>query len=527
MKPRQLPLRRLGPSLEQYLERPVRLPTCPRHARAASPRTTPPPRPQPPPSIAARAGAAAEARRRTYSTAAAGVPASQLLFGQPVHETHPHLLEAGELTPGITAQEYHERRAALCRALPPDAAVLLPSADVQYRSGSVFHAFRQESNFLYLTGFSEPQSFAVLRRVPGQDDDDDGDYIFSLFCRPKNPAQEQWTGPFSGLDAARDVWNADETGDIRRLDTLLADALRGVKTVVTDAAAPGSKLGDAIRAAAAPGASFAPLQARVNALRVVKSPAEVANMRRAGRESGRALTEAMRRGPWRYERDLADFLDAEFRGRGLDGPAYIPVVASGPKNLLIHYTLNNGAIGTDDLVLVDAGGERGTYITDITRVWPARGTFSPAQRALYAAVLAVQRDLVSLCRADNGGRSLDGLHDVASAGLRERLGALGFRNLDGSGGIMSTLFPHHVGHHVGLDVHDCPGFPRARPLAPGHCVTVEPGVYVPRDCADAPPEFRGLGVRIEDSVCVGADAPLVLTTEAVKEIEDIEALRAG
>ncbi|RYC64128.1 hypothetical protein CHU98_g2061, partial [Xylaria longipes] len=108
---------------------------------------------------------------RAYSTA---IPASQLLFGQPVHETHPHLLKPGELTPGITAQEYHERRSALCALLPANSAVVLRAADVTYRSGAVFHAFRQESNFLYLTGFSEPESLAVLRKTG----DAPGDYVF-------------------------------------------------------------------------------------------------------------------------------------------------------------------------------------------------------------------------------------------------------------------------------------------------------------------------------------------------------------
>jgi intermediate cleaving peptidase 55 len=89
---------------------------------------------------------------------------------------------------------------------------------------------------------------------------------------------------------------------------------------------------------------------------------------------------------------------------------------------------------------------------------------------------------------------------------------------------MGTLFPHHVGHYVGLDVHDVPGYPRSVPLKAGHCVTIEPGVYVPDD-ERFPKHFRGLAVRIEDSVCVDEEAPLVLTPEAVKEVEDIEALR--
>ncbi|KAI4861576.1 aminopeptidase-like protein [Hypoxylon rubiginosum] len=453
---------------------------------------------------------------RPYSTA---VHASSLLFGQPVHETHPHLLSPGELTPGITAQEYHERRATLCESLPPNSAVILPSATLKYRSGAVFYPFRQESNFLYLTGFSEPDSLAVLRRTG----DGHGDYVFHLYCRPKDPKAEQWKGPWSGVDAARDVWNADEAGDIGRVEGSLAGALNGVSKIFTDAEltkyGTPTKLGSLVQTAA-PNASTLPLQSHINVLRAIKSPAEIANMRLAGQESGRALTEAMRQ-PWKYEKELAAFLEYQYQISSLDGPAYIPVVAGGSRARLIHYVLNNGELNDSELVLVDAGGEYGTYITDITRTWPVSGKFSQPQKDLYNAVLRTQRSLVSLCRG-SANTTLDKLHQITESSLSDQLRQLGF---DTSGDAMNTLFPHHVGHYVGLDVHDVPGYPRNVVLKEGHCVTIEPGVYVPDD-ERWPKAFRGMGIRIEDSVCVCEDNPLILTTEAVKEVDDIEALRS-
>lgn len=173
-------------------------------------------------------------------------------------------------------------------------------------------------------------------------------------------------------------------------------------------------------------------------------------------------------------------------------------------------------------MLVDAGGEYGSYATDITRTWPVSGHFSPAQRDLYEAVLTVQRTCVSLCRA-NAGLSLDAIHRAAEDGLKRELQGLGF-DLGARGRTVDVLFPHHVGHYVGLDVHDVPGYGRSIALKKGHCVTVEPGVYVPDD-ERWPEHFRGLAVRIEDSVAVDDEGPTVLTTEAVKEVVDIEALR--
>lgn len=243
-------------------------------------------------------------------------------------------------------------------------------------------------------------------------------------------------------------------------------------------------------------------------------------MRLAGKASGRAFTNAMRR-RWTKEKDLGAFLDYDFKVGGCDTTAYVPVIAGGQNALRIHYVRNDDVLKSDDLVLVDAGGEYGGYITDITRTWPVSGRFSAPQKDLYEAILRAQRSSVSLCRQD-ANMSLDKIHDVTMHSLRDGLKDIGF---DMSGDALDVLFPHHVGHYVGLDVHDCPGYPRTEPLKAGQCVTVEPGIYVPDD-ARWPSHFRGIGIRIEDSICVQEESALVLTTEAVKEVVDIEALRS-
>jgi intermediate cleaving peptidase 55 len=262
-----------------------------------------------------------------------------------------------------------------------------------------------------------------------------------------------------------------------------------------------------------------PLKPLMHDLRIIKSAAEIANMRLAGKYSGRAFTNAMRL-QWTKEKDLGAFLDYDFKIGGCDTTAYVPVIAGGQHALSIHYVRNDDVLRDGEIVLVDAGGEYGGYIADITRSWPINGKFSAPQRDLYEAILRVQRSTISLCR-ESANMTLDKLHQITEHGLKEALKQLGF---DISGDALDVLFPHHVGHYIGLDVHDCPGYPRSVPLKAGHCVTVEPGIYVPDDNR-WPEHFRGLGIRIEDSVCVQDDSPLVLTTEAVKEVVDIEALR--
>ena len=133
--------------------------------------------------------------------------------------------------------------------------------------------------------------------------------------------------------------------------------------------------------------------------------------------------------------------------------------------------------------------EYGGYITDITRTWPISGTFTPAQKDLYNAILTTQRQCISLCRG-NANVSLDGLHNIAEKALKDQLQQLGF---DMSGNVylppihplsvpqnsnatqaLETLFPHHLGHYIGLDVHDTPGQSRKTKLQPRQCVTIEP-----------------------------------------------------
>lgn len=389
------------------------------------------------------------------------------------------------------------------------------AAPLVFKSGAVFHQYRQESNFYYLTGWNEPEAVAVIKKTgPNLDD-----YLFAMFVKPKNPREEQWNGYRNGVQAAEDIFNADEAYSIQHFEKKLPELLSSVRLIYTDNASGPSATWMTKLFGLGTKPATTPLYPVMNKLRVIKSSAEVANMRKAGQVSGRAITEAMRR-PWTKEKDLHAFLDYEFTRNGCDGPAYIPVVAGGERANCIHYTVNNNTLKEDEFVLIDAGGEYGTYITDISRTWPLSGRFSAAQRDLYTAVLNVQRTGVALCRVSSN-LSLEDIHNITARALVDQLRQIGF---DVTTSSISELFPHHVGHYIGLDVHDCPGYSRREKLQKGHCVTIEPGVYVPRD-DKWPKHFQGMGVRIEDSVCVDEDSAYVLSTEAVKEVDDIEALR--
>lgn len=454
------------------------------------------------------------------------VSAADLQYGQPLHETHPHLLKPGELTPGITALEYHHRRADLARKLPRDSIAILPAADLKYRSGAVFYEFHQEPNFFYLTGFTEPEAVAVIEKGTS-----DIEYTFHLFVRPKDEKAELWDGARSGVQAAQDVFNADEASSIDEVAKKLPGLISGARTVFTDIgygarksafthfmAGPDPKLDGLAKLLQT--ARVKPLRPVMNEIRISKSEAELNLMRRAGAISGAVITEAMRTG-YRTEKQLWADLTYGFKSQGLDGEAYVPVIGGGRNALSIHYVRNDAMLHEGDLVLVDAGGEYGGYITDITRTWPVGGRYMPAQRDMYQMILNVQKSCISLCRED-ANMTLDKLHRIAEDGLRNGLKDLGF---DTSGDALNVLFPHHLGHFIGLDVHDAPGHPRNDNLLENQCITIEPGIYVPDD-ARWPQHFRGMGIRIEDSVRIGKEKVEVLTSTAVKDVQEIEALRS-
>ena len=328
-----------------------------------------------------------------------------------------------------------------------------------------------------------------------------------------------------------DVFNADETGDIgnlRKLLTPLVDDASHVYTDITSPPANASTLLQFLRGPSSRPQDFSEmietkkviaLRPIMNDLRVTKSAAEVENMRRAGRASGRAFTETMRQ-TFTHEKHLDAFLGYRFKANGCDRTAFEPVAAGGENALSIHYVRNDDVLRDGRLVLADAGGEYGGYISDITRTWPVNGKFTAAQRDLYEAVLTVQRSCIKECREDKH-TSLELLHQKAERELKEELKQLGF---DMSSNAINVLLPHHLSHYVGLDLHDCVGYSKKATLEPGQCITIEPGVYVPLDDR-FPKHFQGMGIRIEDSICVQEGGPLVLTTEAVKEVDDIEALR--
>jgi Xaa-Pro aminopeptidase len=227
---------------------------------------------------------------------------------------------------------------------------------------------------------------------------------------------------------------------------------------------------------------------------------------------------------WQIEAEV----DYAFRSQGATGPSYPSIIASGANAATLHYINNDREMRAGELLLIDAGCEYDFYASDVTRTFPVGARFAPLQRDLYEIVLAAQLKAIEAIKP---GVRFDDPHNAAVRILVEGMCHLGL--VKGPvedvlhNGSYRRFYMHRTSHWLGMDVHDV-GLYRvgseSRTLEPGMVLTAEPGIYIAPDDEEAPPEFRGIGIRIEDDVLVTAEGHEVLTAAVPKSVAEVEAL---
>jgi len=450
----------------------------------------------------------------------------------PTMSTELDALPADDAMDAALDDPFRRRRERFLEGIGSGVAVLC-SAPELIKSRDTEVPYRQDSDFFYLTGFTEP-GVAVL--TPH-----DGDHTFTLFVRPRDPERETWDGPRAGVEGAVERFGADAAYP---LDELAAK----LKPLLAPASAIWYALGSdedmdrrltgwirewryrSTRAGKGPLDVLDPAGV-LDAMRLVKEPGEVERIRAACRLSADAHLAAMRAvHPGIGEWELANVVNGVIFAAGPDcTPAYPTIVGSGANATVLHYTLNHRRAEAGDLVLLDAGAERAMYCGDITRTFPVSGRFTAPQRAVYDAVLRAEEAAIAMVRP---GVTIAEIHDATRAVLAREMVELGLLTGDpeelAKGDELKRYFMHQTSHWLGLDVHDAGDY-RVRggdwvPLRPGMVFTVEPGLYVPADAEDAPPELRGIGVRIEDDVLVTEDGYELLTRDVPVDPDEIERL---
>lgn len=412
------------------------------------------------------------------------------------------------------------RRQALMKRLGHSAA-LIPTAAAKTRSRTVQYPFRPDSDFWYLTGFEEPE--AALLLLPGDDR-----HETVLFLRDRDAGAEAWDGPRLGVEAAPKALGVDAAYPIHelaeRLPELLAKREALCYPLGHDAALDqvlGGILGAKRRDATL--STLTHPRAVLHELRVRKSESEIAVMRRAAQATAAGFAAAVSRlRPGVSERGVWAAMAEAFLREGAEGPAYEPIVASGPRATVLHAPVTDRRLGDGELVLIDVGAEVGCYACDVTRSYPVNGTFSEAQRAVYEIVLAAQEAAIAPMAP---GEAIDAYHLRAQHLLAEGLVRLGVLQGDPrtlvAEGAHKPFTLHHTGHFLGLDTHDVGAYTvggAPRPLEAGMVLTVEPGLYFPVGHPGVPEALWGIGVRIEDDVLVTEGGHEVLTAAIPKAI---------
>lgn len=438
--------------------------------------------------------------------------------------------------PVISREEFARRRRRLVAQLAPDSVLILPGATEVTRNHDVDYPFRQHSDFLYLTGFSEPDAMLVL--VPGRHD---GAYL--MFCRPRDRDMEIWNGYRLGPEGVVAELLVDEAWPNDALDEQIPELLAG-KTAVYAPWGQDSGLDaqimswvNAVRGRARQGVTaptlFQDCTPMIHEMRLFKSAEEIAVMRHAAAISASAHQRAWRAAMTgaRTESQLEAEIRHECAWQGAPEFAYPAIVGSGRHACVLHYTDNSDRLHDGDLVLIDAGCELHGYASDITRTFPVNGRFSVPQRAIYDLVLTAQKAALAAVRP---GVSMRAPHEVVVRTLVSGLVELGLLAGDVDDLIAEeayrAFFMHGTSHWLGLDVHDTGTYKvngEWRLLEPGMCLTIEPGLYIAPDNEQVDAQWRGIGVRIEDDVVVTEDGHENLSAAVPNDPEEIEQVMSG
>lgn len=291
---------------------------------------------------------------------------------------------------------------------------------------------------------------------------------------PKSPGPRppSFHTSYSVTDPSREDREACLSSFVRNLTVPEPILESGMSANETDEKSSGwwSFKGTAAAAKQAQRIFMRPLKSHLQELRLVKSDSEASMLLTAGNITGAGFREMFRScRPGSTEHALYATFDGHTRQLGATRMAYVPVVASGRNALTLHYVHNRALLCEGDLVLVDAGIEYEGYVSDVTRTFPVSGRFTDPQRNLYQALLRVQKTCVAKC-TESTGLSLDEIHSFSHSELRKELESLFGRYVTPRE--MDRLYPHHVGHWMGMDVHDSDGISRTRKLKKGMVVTI-------------------------------------------------------
>jgi Xaa-Pro aminopeptidase len=257
----------------------------------------------------------------------------------------------------------------------------------------------------------------------------------------------------------------------------------------------------------------------LDAMRAFKSPREIAVIREATRITGLAIMEAMREArPGLYEYELQAPAEFVFKKNGSQGAAYFALIATGRNTLYSHYHKNTAKLQDGDLVQFDYAPDYKYYVSDVTRVFPANGRFTPRQREFYTVYLRLYQSLMTSIKVHARPGDI-----IKEAVAKMDAVMANFKFADPKIKEAATRFveryraskANSLGHTIGLEVHDVRA--PTDTLEPGQIFTIEPAMTIPDE---------HIGIRLEDVILITETGYENLSAFIPIEIAEIEKLMA-
>ena len=424
---------------------------------------------------------------------------------------------------------YKSRRINLSEKLPKNSVLLIPGANTQYRNADSAYAFRQDSNFYYLSGFCEPDSLMAIIN------NDDG--INSIiFVPPKDKLKEIWDGHRAGPIGAVKEFLFDKAYDNSEIDNMMPEILFGCDQVLYPIGKKNGfdqKVIDWTTEASSKdrhskSINILDASSTIGNARLIKDDHEISLIKKACDISAEAHIEAMKNVKnAESEQSIESLYVYEFSKRGGRFPAYTPIVAGGENACVLHYIENNKKLNKNELLLVDAGCEYEMYASDITRTYPISGKFSKEQLEIYKIVLDAMNAAIDKVKE---GNNIMEPQEISEKIITNGLVELGLLHGDPEElhkkGAFKDFYMHKIGHWLGLDVHDAGDYMEGddfMKFKPGMITTIEPGIYISRSM-DVDDKWKGIGVRIEDDILVTKDGNENLTKKVPSDPAEIESL---
>lgn len=442
-------------------------------------------------------------------------------------------------TSDFPPDEFRARRDRIYDAIGKDLALLQGAP-----SPPGYTRFRQANDFYYLTGVGSPHAYLLL----------DGEARRStLFLLHRNPARERSEGKLLSAEDAELAKKLTGIDSVEPTETLLEELARRGRPGLTRAlftpllpAEGASTSRDlALREIADlgndpwddrtsregrfvrllrdrfPWIEVRNLTPALDGARLIKSPREIALIERATRLACLALQESMRSTvPGLYEHELDGLAKFFFFRNGGQGEAYYSLIASGPNAIYPHYNAGRRRMKDGELLLMDFAPDVAYYMSDITRIWPVNGRFSPAQRELYGFYLSCYRAILAAIRP---GATAGTIMKEAAAAMEKTLASSRFSRPIYEAAARAFVAGYRegaetrprLGHWVGMATHDVGT--DAGPLRPGMVFTIEPALRVPEE---------QVYIRLEDLVIVTDSGVEVPSRWLPMDVEAIEKLMA-